>query len=60
MKKTILISFVSLVAGIVLVLVGYFVYSVIKTQNQVARNTVAIDQIVSFLQKATTPATTTK
>jgi flagellar basal body-associated protein FliL len=49
MKKAILISIISLVAGALLVLEGYFVYTVIRTQNQVEKNTATISQIVQFL-----------
>ena len=49
MKKTIIISSVSLLAGKALVFIGYFVYTVIRTQGQVEQNSVAIGQIVNFL-----------
>jgi len=49
MKKTIMVSGVSLLVGALLVFIGYFVYTVIKTQQQVERNNVAIGQIVNFL-----------
>ena len=49
MQKAIIISIISLVTGALLVLTGYFVYTVIKTQNQVAQNTATLSQIVQFL-----------
>ena len=49
MKKAILISIISLLAGALLVLEGYFIYTVIRTQNQVEKNTAVINQIVQFL-----------
>ena len=48
MKKAIIISIISLVAGMILVLGGYFVYTVIRTQTQVVQNTATISQIVQF------------
>jgi len=49
MKKTIIISAISLVTGIILVLIGYFVFTVIKTQQKVEQSFMAINQIVNFL-----------
>jgi Na+-transporting NADH:ubiquinone oxidoreductase subunit NqrC len=49
MKKTIIISSISLVAGILLVLFSYFVYTVIKIQQQTTANQNSIIQIVNFL-----------
>ena len=49
MKQIIIISIVSLLVGALLVLEGYFVYTVIRTQNQVAQNTATLNQIVQFL-----------
>ena len=49
MKKAILISIISLVAGMVLVLGGYFVYTVIKMEQKVETQGAVIGQIVQFL-----------
>ena len=49
MKQIIIISIVSLLVGALLVLEGYFVYTVIRTQNQVEKNTANLNQIVQFL-----------
>ena len=51
MKKAILISIISLVTGALLVLTGYFVYTVIKTQQKVEQNTATLSQIVQFLNE---------
>jgi uncharacterized membrane protein len=51
MKKTILISIISLLAGVILVLTSYFVYTVIKTQQKVEQNTATLSQIVQFLNE---------
>jgi len=51
MKKTIIVSSVSLVVGVLLVLGGYFVYTVIKMGQRVEQNTAGIGQIVQFINE---------
>jgi len=48
MKKTIIIT--ALVTACIMV-TGYFVYVVVKMNNQVASNTATINQVVEFLNK---------
>ena len=60
MKKTIIItSIISLILGAVIAISAYFVYIVIKMQNQVNQNTTNIAQIVDFLNKNTQAPETT-
>jgi len=49
MKKIITISIVSLVTGVLIVLTGYFVYSVVKINTQVNTNSQVLSEIVSYL-----------
>jgi hypothetical protein len=49
MKTTIIISSVSLLVGALLVLTGYFIYTVIRTQQKVEGNSQAISQIINYL-----------
>ena len=49
MKKAIIISIISLVTGALLVLAGYFVYTVIKMGQKVETQGATIGQIVNFL-----------
>ncbi len=51
MKKTIIVSIVSLITGALLVLFGFFVYSVIKTQQTVAYQGAALQEVVDFINK---------
>ena len=61
MKKTIIITaIVSLLVGVALTILGYFVYAVVKMQSQVDQNTATISQIVDFLNKATAKSGTTQ
>ena len=60
MKKQIIITAViSLIVGILLTVLGYFVYTVIKMQTQVNQNTATLVQIVDFLNKANAQSATT-
>jgi flagellar basal body-associated protein FliL len=59
MKKQIVITaIIGILVGVVLTAVGYSVYIVVSMQTQVRNNSIAIEQIVNFLNKAITPATT--
>ena len=51
MNKNIIISFV---LGIVVILSGYFVWSVIQTQNQVAIDTQVLQQVVNVINASST------
>jgi flagellar basal body-associated protein FliL len=51
MQKIVTVSIVSLLVGALLVLTGYFVYTVIKTQQKVEQNTATLSQIVQFLNE---------
>jgi Tfp pilus assembly protein PilE len=60
MKKQIIITaVVSLIVGVLLTVLGYFVYTVIKIQTQVNQNTATLVQIVDFLNKANAQSATT-
>jgi Tfp pilus assembly protein PilE len=60
MKKQIIITaVVSLIVGVLLTVLGYFVYTVIKIQAQVNQNTATLVQIVDFLNKANAQSATT-
>ena len=61
-KKTVIVTaLISLILGAVIALSAYFIYIVVKMQNQVNQNTSTISQIVNFLnsniqgQQNTTP-----
>lgn len=59
MKKQIVVTaIVSLLIGVILTAIGYSVYLVVSMEAQVRNNSLAIEQIVGFLNKATAPATT--
>ena len=61
MKKTIIITaVVSLIVGVILTIVGYFVYVVVRMQTQVNQNTTTLIQIVDFINKANAQTATTK
>jgi hypothetical protein len=51
MQKAIIISIISLVTGALLVLTGYFVYTVIKMGQKVEQNTATLVQVVNFLHE---------
>jgi hypothetical protein len=52
MKKTIVTtSIISIIVGILLAVIGYFVYIVISMRAQVNQNSIAITQIVDFINK---------
>ena len=58
MKKIIIITAViSLSLGIVFTITGYFVYKVVKMQEQLNTNTQGINQIVNYLNSQMKPET---
>ena len=61
MKKTIIVTAIlGLILGAILAISGYFIYIVITMQNQVTSNTLAINQIVTFINEATKHTQVTK
>jgi len=59
-KQIIITAVVSLIVGVILTIVGYFVYVVVRMQTQVNQNTTTLIQIVDFINKANAQTATTK